>query len=115
MADELARLWEGFKLTKTEKEVVDLTKEETKRVDLKSKRCLLLFVLMEKKLNNEVFKATMTKIWNSKGYLSFNEIRHHIFLIEFHKPVDMERGISGRPWTFDKYLVCIQPFDNSNP
>lgn len=57
----------------------------------------------------------MTKVWNPKGFISLNEIGHHKFLVEFQKAVDIEHVINERPRTFDKNLVCIQPFDINNP
>lgn len=82
---------------------------------MKAHKCLLIFTLMEKNLNKEAFKASMTKVWNLEGSIVFHEVGHHKYLIEFQKSVDIDRVLKGRPWSFDKHLICIQLLDNSNP
>ncbi|XP_040988946.1 uncharacterized protein LOC121236564 [Juglans microcarpa x Juglans regia] len=82
---------------------------------LEDRRLGIIPVLMDKNLNKEAFKGTVTKVWNLEGSVWFNEVGHHRFLVEFQKDVDIERVLNGQPWTFDKHLICIQPFGKSTP
>ncbi|KAF5471950.1 hypothetical protein F2P56_008707, partial [Juglans regia] len=115
MEDELERLWEDFNLTEEEKLEIPLIEEDTKRSILMGKRSLIILLLMEKGLNREAFKSTMIKIWNLEGWIAFSEVGHNRFIIEFQKVLDIERVLNGRPWSFDKYLICIQEFDSNTP
>ncbi|XP_040992702.1 uncharacterized protein LOC121239512 [Juglans microcarpa x Juglans regia] len=115
MEDELERLWEGFNLTEEEKLEVPLSEVATRRSKLRGKKSLIIFIVMEKSLNREALKLTMTKLWNPEGRIVFNEVGHNRFIIEFHKEVDIERVLKGIPWSFDKHLICVQDFDSSTP
>lgn len=70
---------------------------------------------MDRNINKEALKTTMTKIWNPKGWLQFNEVGHNRYLVEFQKVMDKERVLNIRPWSFDKNLVCIQEFSTTIP
>ncbi|XP_040995985.1 uncharacterized protein LOC121242150 [Juglans microcarpa x Juglans regia] len=89
--------------------------KDTKRAVDRANKCLLLQVLMDKNLNKEAFKRSVTKVWNPEGSVWFTEVGHHLFLVEFQKDVDIVRVLNGRPWTFDKHLIFIQLFDKSTP
>ncbi|KAG2669682.1 hypothetical protein I3760_14G043800 [Carya illinoinensis] len=70
---------------------------------------------MDKSINKEAFKATMTKIWNPEGWIIFYKVGHNRMLIEFQKDVDIDGVLASRPWSFDKHLICIQEFDSHTP
>lgn len=90
MADELERLWEGFTLTEKEKYEVYLSEKATRRSKQRGKRCLIILIFMDKSINKEAFKATITKIWNPEGWIVFNEVGHNRMLTEFQKDVDID-------------------------
>ncbi|XP_042939572.1 uncharacterized protein LOC122274614 [Carya illinoinensis] len=55
----------------------------------------------------------MSKVWKCESWLQFSEVGLNKFLIEFHKELDMIRVINGRPWSLDRWLICLQVFDGS--
>lgn len=75
--------------------------------------CLLVMIVAEKFINREAFKSTMSKIWKCDSWLQFSEVGANKYLIEFQSKKDLDRVINGRPWSFDRWLLCIQPFNGS--
>ncbi|XP_041009453.1 uncharacterized protein LOC121253514 [Juglans microcarpa x Juglans regia] len=115
MAEELSKLWEGFNLTDIEKEVVNFSAEDISRAEERAKKCLLICILMDKNLNKEAFKTTMSKIWNPEGAVSFTKVGYHKFLVELQKAMDIERVKKGTPWSFHKNLIYFKEFDSKIP
>ncbi|KAF5471958.1 hypothetical protein F2P56_008715, partial [Juglans regia] len=50
----------------------------------------------------------MTRLWNGEGGISFKDFGRNKFLLEFHNPTVRTRVLTGRPWSFDRNLICIQ-------
>ncbi|XP_042952219.1 uncharacterized protein LOC122289299 [Carya illinoinensis] len=68
-------------------------------------------IVAERPVNREAFKTTMSKVWKCKSWIQFSEVGTNKFLIEFNHKQDLQQVISGRPWSFDRWLVCLQPFE----
>lgn len=116
MEEELEHLWEGFTPTEEEQKELKFTEVEIRRANIRGQNCLILLILIDKNMKKEAFKAAMTKIWNPEGWLFFKEVGHNKFIVDqFQKRMDMERVLNGRPWFFDKSLICIQQFDSNTP
>ncbi|XP_042942840.1 uncharacterized protein LOC122277023 [Carya illinoinensis] len=113
MEEDLARQWEGLCFTEKEKEGLVLPAKVLHSALHYGKYCLLAMIVSEKFINKEAFKVTMTKIWKCDSWVQFTEVGSNKFLIEFNLEEDMKRVIAGRPWSFDRWLICLQPFDSS--
>ncbi|KAF5471373.1 hypothetical protein F2P56_008182 [Juglans regia] len=113
MEDDLAKQWEGLSLTEKEKEEVLLEKNSSEVVDQYGKFCLLVMIIAEKPVNREAFKSTMAKIWKCESWFKFSEVGMNKFLIEFNKEEDLQKVIKGRPWSFDRWLLCLQVFEGN--
>ncbi|XP_041009438.1 uncharacterized protein LOC121253497 [Juglans microcarpa x Juglans regia] len=68
-------------------------------------------IIVDKAVKREAFKMTMSKIWNTKGWLEFSDMGENKFLIEFQKEEDRQKVTRGRSWSFDRWLVCLQEFE----
>ncbi|KAF5475845.1 hypothetical protein F2P56_007609 [Juglans regia] len=72
-------------------------------------------IIAEKPINKEAFRNTMIKVWRSEGWVQFTEVGENRFLIEFNKDEDRQRVIKGRPWSFDRWLLCLHAFEGNMP
>ncbi|KAF5477665.1 hypothetical protein F2P56_004284, partial [Juglans regia] len=113
MEEEMSKQWERLTLTEEEKEGVALKLQPTISTMRTNHFCLLVMIVVEKFINREAFKSTMSKIWKCDSWLQFSEVGTNKYLIEFQSKKDLDRVINGRPWSFDRWLLCIQPFNGS--
>lgn len=113
--EELAKQWEGLKLSKDEKSIYQLSTEGVKDLWSRGKHCLIGLVLTEKGINREVFTITMSQVWRLEGWVRFKEVGDHRFIIEFQWLADKEKVLSGRLWFFDRNLLTFQEVDGSVP
>ncbi|XP_042988633.1 uncharacterized protein LOC122316163 [Carya illinoinensis] len=111
MDADLARQWEEFSLTEKETGVVILPFKVTQKLMQQGKFCLLAMIIAERLVNREAFKTTMSKVWKCKSWIQFSEVGTNKFFIEFNHEQDLQQVISGIPWSFDRWLICLQPFE----
>lgn len=107
MAEELSSLYEDLYLTKAEKQEILITQEEILLSRGKSKRCVVALVVAEKKVNKGAFRATMGKVWKAVGHVFFKDLGFNEFLVEFQSIPEKTKVLSGHPWSFDRFLVCL--------
>ncbi|XP_040987664.1 uncharacterized protein LOC121235381 [Juglans microcarpa x Juglans regia] len=113
MEDDLAKQWEGLSLTEKETEEVILNINSSEATEQYGKFCLLGMIIAEKPVNREAFKSTMAKIWRCESWFKFSEVGTNKFLVEFNKEEDLQKVIKGRPWSFDRWLLCLQVFEGN--
>ncbi|KAG6730514.1 hypothetical protein I3842_01G084000 [Carya illinoinensis] len=113
MAEELSRRWESLKLTEIEQDEITISKEIVFGASTKGEHCLLAMVFNDRAANREAFKSTMAKIWNLEGWLTFMEIGLNKFLMEFQLTSDKVKVVRGRPWSFDRHLICLNEFNGA--
>ncbi|XP_042973058.1 uncharacterized protein LOC122304860 [Carya illinoinensis] len=107
MAEELSNLCAGLRLTEEEKQEVHVLVEEVLLSIEKSKRCLVALVVADNEVNKGAFQATMSKAWKVEGQVLFKELGSNKVLIGFQNVYEKERVLEGRPWSFDRSLVCL--------
>ncbi|XP_042939430.1 uncharacterized protein LOC122274460 [Carya illinoinensis] len=99
MAEDLARSWESLKLTDEEQEEIILSEEAVS--------------LTAAKANKEAFKETMSKMWKIEGWVTFKDLGTNQFLIDMQLVSDKQKILKGRPWSFDRRLVCLKEFEGA--
>ncbi|KAF5464435.1 hypothetical protein F2P56_014510 [Juglans regia] len=57
----------------------------------------------------------MSKVWGLVGWLQFKDMGANKFLVEFQREQDKNKVLLGRPWTFDRYLICMEDVDWTTP
>ncbi|XP_042954587.1 uncharacterized protein LOC122290997 [Carya illinoinensis] len=107
MVEELSNLCEGLRLTEEEKQEVHVPAKEVLLSIEKSKKCLAALIVADKEVNRGLFLATMSKAWKVEGQVSFKELDSNKCLIEFQNVYEKERVLAGRPWSFDRSLMCL--------
>ncbi|KAF5443021.1 hypothetical protein F2P56_035618 [Juglans regia] len=50
----------------------------------------------------------MARVWQIEGKAVFKEVGRNKFLVELKEKADKKRIMQGRPWSFDKNLICLQ-------
>ncbi|XP_042950180.1 uncharacterized protein LOC122282289 [Carya illinoinensis] len=111
MEETLIETWGKLKLIEREQADVlfDLTTEEaTLR---RGNMSLLGLVITEKVINSEAFKISMGRIWKLRGGLKIKGVGKNLFLFEFDEATDMQKVKLGRPWTFDRQLLCLKDYN----
>ncbi|XP_042939449.1 uncharacterized protein LOC122274478 [Carya illinoinensis] len=111
MVEDITRRWESLKLTKEEQEEITLPDKVVLSYNIKGELCLLAKIFNYRTANREAFKTTMSKIWNTEGWLTFKELETNQFLIEFQLHSDKQKVLQGRPWSFDRHLVCMKELE----
>ncbi|XP_042944730.1 uncharacterized protein LOC122278618 [Carya illinoinensis] len=115
MEEELNTLWEGFTLTEQEAESVKVKNEALQSLVNKGKRCLIMKINADRVVNREAFRATMSKVWHPEGWIQFKDEGENKVVVEFQFEQDKVKVLHGRPWTFDRSLVCMQEIDGLVP
>ncbi|CAI9778772.1 unnamed protein product [Fraxinus pennsylvanica] len=101
-------MYERLKLTVEEKQEVDVGEEDTLLSLEKSKQCIAFSVISDREVNRGALKNTMMKVWQVEGKAAIKEVGWNKFLIELKRADDKRRIMNGRPWSFDKQLICVQ-------
>ncbi|XP_040987632.1 uncharacterized protein LOC121235350 [Juglans microcarpa x Juglans regia] len=108
MESDLSVLCEGLKLTEEEQQEVEVSNEDVISSESKSKHCFMLCVASDKEVNRGAFRSTMALVWQVEGKVVFKEVGRNKFLVELKERDDKKRIMQGRPWSFNKNLICIQ-------
>lgn len=115
MESELEKIWASFSLTEKEKKTVVLSSKTMQESMSKGRSCLLVQVIAKKIVNMGAFKTTTSAVWKPEGWIRFNEVGENQMLVEFKLEKDKKKVLLGRPWSFDRMLVCMQEFDGTTP
>ncbi|XP_042990668.1 uncharacterized protein LOC122317666 [Carya illinoinensis] len=111
MAEDITARWKSLKLTEEEQQEIVLSEEAVLSSNAKGELCLLAKIFNDRTANREAFRTTMSKIWNTEGWLTFKDLETNVYLIEFQLVSDKEKVLLGRPWSFDRHLVCMKEFE----
>ncbi|XP_042976264.1 uncharacterized protein LOC122307436 [Carya illinoinensis] len=111
MAEEIITRWESLTLTEEEKQEVTLSADEIFSLKIRGSYCLLAMILNDRTANREAFKSTMARVWSTAGWITFKEFGNNRFLLEFQLLADVNKVLQGRPWSFDRHLICLREFE----
>ncbi|XP_040996053.1 uncharacterized protein LOC121242227 [Juglans microcarpa x Juglans regia] len=111
MTEDITQRWESLKLTEEEQEQLTLPEEALLSSNTKGKHCLLAMIFNDRTANMEAFKSTMSKAWNTKGWITFKEFGTNKFLLDFQCLLYKNKVMNRRLWSFDRYLVCMKEFE----
>ncbi|CAI9767369.1 unnamed protein product [Fraxinus pennsylvanica] len=112
MERDLSDLYEKLRLTVDEQQEVEVGKEEVLLSVEKSKKCIAFCVISDREANKGALKSTMVKVWQVEGKAVIKDVGFNKFMIELKRIEDKERIMMGRPWSFDKQLLCLQDYEN---
>lgn len=85
-----------------------VSSEDVLLSESKSKHCFMMLVVADKEVNKGALKSTLSRMWQVEWKAVFKEVGRNKFLVEFKVVAEKKRIMKGRPWSFDKNLVCLQ-------
>ncbi|KAF5459707.1 hypothetical protein F2P56_019629 [Juglans regia] len=115
MEEELHKHWESFSLTDQEANSVSVEKDDLEHLVEKGKRCLLLLINADRVVDLQAFRTTMSMIWRPEVWIHYKDVGVNRVLVEFQHERDKGKVLAGRPWSFDKALICLQEVDEKVP
>ena len=64
-------------------------------------------------LNVEAVAQNFSQLWHTRNGFKIKDQGNHIFLFIFENKFDSDRILSSQPWSFNKFLVVFQRYENS--
>ncbi|XP_042958054.1 uncharacterized protein LOC122293569 [Carya illinoinensis] len=113
--DDLEDRWDKLQLTEEENAVIDLNAVHLGRVKAEGDKSLVGKLISDRKVNKEVIRSTMNKVWRLAGSFTFHDILPNLFVVTFDNQKDRQRVLDGKPWLFDNQLLLLKPFDGFTP
>lgn len=83
MVDVLTDLWSKSSLTEDEKDKVVITGKDIEDTMERGKLCFVEKLIIEKKINREAFKNTMSKVWKFYVGIKIIQVGENLYIFEF--------------------------------
>ena len=64
-------------------------------------------------LNVDVIAQNFSQLWHTRNGFKIKDQGNHIVLFIFKNKFDSDRILSSQPWSFNKFLVVFQRYENS--
>ena len=64
-------------------------------------------------LNVDVVAQNFSQLWHTRNGFKIKDQGNHIVLFIFENKFDSDRILSSQPWSFNKFLVVFQRYENS--
>lgn len=68
--------------------------------------------MSEKLIDKEALKSSLANLWKLQGTINFKDVGLNLFVLVFIKEYDILKVQEGRPWTFDRNLLCLAKYDS---
>ncbi|CAI9769566.1 unnamed protein product [Fraxinus pennsylvanica] len=114
MARDLSSLYARLRLTEKESQVLEVVEAVDGLSVEKRAKCLAFRVLADPEVNKGALKTIMLQIWQLEGKAVIKEIGRNTFLLELIRVSGKKRILSGRPWSFDEFLLCLHDCERVN-
>ncbi|KAJ1432733.1 Endonuclease/exonuclease/phosphatase [Sesbania bispinosa] len=106
--------WKGIRLNDDEEaHVVTLSDPEEgcsgKRTP--TRFCLICKLWKINSYNVHAFKSTVLSIWKTRGGVEIMDLGSNLYSIALTNERDRDYILKGCPWSFDKYIVAMEPLN----
>ena len=64
-------------------------------------------------LNVDVVAQNFSQLWHTRNGFKIKDQGNHIVLFIFQNKFNSDRILSSQPWSFNKFLVVFQRYENS--
>lgn len=62
----------------------------------------------------EAVVRTFKQLWRSENGFKIHNMGNHVVFFVFDNSSDIVRIMENQPWSFDKYLVVLEKFDETS-
>ncbi|CAI9770975.1 unnamed protein product [Fraxinus pennsylvanica] len=111
---DISSLYARLRLTEKEAQVLEVEEAENGLSVEKRAKCIAFKVLVDREVNKGALKNTLLQLWQLEGKGVIKEVGRNTFLLELVRVSDKKRIMAGRPWSFDKSLLCLHDCENVN-
>ena len=101
--ENLLAMWETFSLSKSEG-----SKYRVCESGVEGPYLLAARFFMGRVLSMEGIARTFKLLWHIKKGFEVKDMGNHCVLFVFMEESDVEKVLTGKPWSFDKYLVALK-------
>jgi hypothetical protein len=115
MAEDMAKLWKNFHLTKEESVIVTIQEENLEDYTKKGQDCLVGKLIAERIVAKDTIRKSIVCWWKPTGSLSFKVLGENLFLVGFEYSWDKSRVLEGCPWSFEGNFFSVAEFDGITP
>lgn len=99
---------ESLHLTEKEADLVEIgvanLKEDQSHFDL----CPVGSLWTHTSFNVGAFKNNIAQVWRLQHSVEIKDLGKNLFSFQFRHWKDKERVLAGKPWWFDKKVLCLQ-------
>ena len=108
--EDLTRSWQKLSLSSNEGEKMDLSKiRKIQGLALAAK------FFSCRSLNIDTMARTFQPLWRTSGDFHASDAKHNHVVFTFELEEDVEKVLTGEPWSFDRHLVAFIRYDGSVP
>ena len=101
--ENLLAMWETFSLSKSEG-----SKYRVCESGVEGPYLLAAWFFMGRVISMEAIARTFKLLWHIKKGFEVKDMGNHCVLFVFMEESDVEKVLTGKPWSFDKYLVALK-------
>lgn len=108
----MEELWKKFSLSEEEIGVLSVNSQDVAQSKKQAQFSLSFRLQTNKDFNKEAFKSTLQQLWRGRNRVTIKEVGSNLFLAIFVTKEHMNDVLDKSPWSFDKRLVFLKPFDD---
>ncbi|KAF4380019.1 hypothetical protein G4B88_030011 [Cannabis sativa] len=112
---DVEKQWSNICLDEEEEFVTELEEDASDEVEYDDRWCLIGKLLSGKVSDYQVFQNIIADLWKPGKGMYVKILEQNRFLFQFYHEIDIDRVITGSPWTYDRKQLLIErlrPGDN---
>ncbi|KAF4399426.1 hypothetical protein G4B88_022509 [Cannabis sativa] len=112
---DVEKQWSNICLDEEEEFVTELEEDASDEVEYDDRWCLIGKLLSGKISDYQVFQNIIADLWKPGKGMYVKILEQNRFLFQFYHEIDIDRVITGSPWTYDRKQLLIErlrPGDN---
>uniref|UniRef100_A0A803NM17 peptidylprolyl isomerase n=1 Tax=Cannabis sativa TaxID=3483 RepID=A0A803NM17_CANSA len=116
MFTRLEDQWASLELEEEEEIGLVAPRVEQEELVIDTRWCLIGKLLLGRVSDFDAFQNMMAFLWQSGKGMYVKKLNSNLFLFQFYHEIDIERVITGSPWTFNKkQLILHRLKEGENP
>ncbi|KAM6548427.1 hypothetical protein CsatB_020103 [Cannabis sativa] len=104
----LEQKWKNICLGDEEDKEIVYEEEDVKDIEFDDRWCLVGRLLTGKVSDFMIFQNIMADLWKSRKGMYVKIIEQNRFLYQFFHEIDIQRVLTGSPWTYDRKQLILE-------